>query len=276
MKQVGWLLINAVQGLFLCVWTLVCVVLAAIIMPFSHDRALRLAPTVWVPPLMWVGGIRMRIERPEIDWSRPHIFVMNHQSMLDIPAAFLAIPVPLRFIAKKSLGSVPFLGWFMRSTRMILVDRGRSAQAVASMQEAGKRIREGASIIAFPEGTRSPDGRIRPFKKGVFMVALQTGVPIVPMAIEGARDVLPPNGFRPRPGRIRLKIGAPIPTEGLGKGDRDELIAKVRGTILRMHREVGGPGGDEHRHVAARREGGQASRPVASPPEEGPVEKRTA
>ncbi len=276
MKSLAWLLINFVQLALLAVWTVICVGIVVVSRLFGREYPLRV-PRLWSWLLMRLGLIRFQVEQEsEIEWDKPHIYVMNHQSMVDIPAAFLAVRTPLRFIAKQSLALVPFLGWYMRAVGMVFVDRSRTAKAIASMQQAVVLLEEGASIIAFPEGTRSPDGRIRPFKKGVFMVALQTGVPIVPMAIEGARDVLPPNGFRPRPGRIRLKIGAPIPTEGLGKGDRDELIAKVRGTILRMHREVGGPGGDEHRHVAARREGGQASRPVASPPEEGPVEKRTA
>lgn len=252
MKEIGWLFVNAVQGLLLAVWTVVCCVIVVLVMPFGRELPLRV-PRLWSRALLWLGGIRLRVDyEAEIDWSKPHVFVMNHQSMVDIPVACLAIPVPIRFVAKRVLAFVPFVGWYMKAVGMVFVDRSKSAQAIASMQKAGELLRQGASIIAFPEGTRSPDGRILPFKKGAFVVALQTGTPIVPIAIHGARECLPPKSFRPRPGTVRVKVGAPVPTDGLSVSDRDELVARVRNTILRMNRELGGPGGDERQHVAPR------------------------
>jgi len=254
MKEFGWLVVNAVQGLLLVVWTLICCGIVVVSRLFGRELPLRV-PRLWSRVLLLLGGVRLKVEyESEIDWKKPHVFVMNHQSMVDIPAAFLAIPVPIRFVAKRVLAFIPFLGWYMKAVGMVFVDRSKSAQAIASMQKAAELLRKGASIIAFPEGTRSPDGRIRPFKKGAFMVALQTGAPIVPIAIHGARDVLPSKSFRVRPGTIFVKVGAPVPTEGLGVQQRDALIARVRGAILRMNRELGGPGGDERQHVAPRGE----------------------
>ena len=148
----------------------------------------------------------------EIDWSSPHIFVMNHQSLIDIPAVFLALPVGVCFVAKKELSYVPFFGRAMRAVGMIFVDRSKPEQALESLRAGGALIRSGINVIAFPEGTRSRDAELKPFKRGIFLLALQAKVPIIPMAIEGANEVLPPTAFAPRGGKIRLRIGAPIET----------------------------------------------------------------
>lgn len=267
MKELGWFVVNLVQGLLLVVWTLVCCVIVVVSRLFGRELPLRV-PRLWSWLLLRLGGVRLRVEyESEIDWKQALVFVMNHQSMVDIPAAFLAIPVPIRFIAKRVLAFVPFLGWYMKAVGMVFVDRSKTAKAIASMQSASELLRKGASIIAFPEGTRSPDGRIRAFKKGTFMVALETGAPIVPIAIHGARDVLPTKSFRVRPGTVRVKVGAPIPTRDRTREHRDELIARVRTTMIRMHRELGGPGGDESRHVAPRNGAIGNERAPASPSE---------
>src|SRR5690606_2843749 len=118
--------------------------------------------------------------------SAPHIFLMNHQSMVDIPAAFASIPANLRFVAKHSLKHIPFLGWYMSMTGMIFVNRNDRRKAFQSLQQAADRIREGASILAFPEGTRSRDGVLLPFKRGPFLLALESGVPVIPVVIDGS------------------------------------------------------------------------------------------
>ncbi|OGR12423.1 MAG: acyltransferase, partial [Deltaproteobacteria bacterium RIFOXYB12_FULL_58_9] len=189
-----------------------------------------------------------------VDFTQPHIFVLNHQSMADICVGFVAIPVGLRFVAKKALAFVPFLGWYMWATGMVFVDRGNSRQAIRSLNKAGEQIRAGANIIAFPEGTRSTDGVIKPFKKGIFVVALNSGVPIVPVAIEGAHRVLPPGGLHLRPGLVRARIGRPIPTAGYTKADLEVLVRDVRSNLIALHRDIGGAGGDPERAVAPRQQ----------------------
>lgn len=251
-------LINFGQALFLAFWSAACISSATLIglITFRRDLPLAMARRMWAPPLIYACGSRLQIDPlPDVDWSRPHIFVMNHQSMADIPCAFWGIPVNLRFVAKHSLKWVPFIGWFIVFTGMILVNRSNRAEAVRSLAAAGKRIREGANIIAYPEGTRSADGTILPFKKGPFMLALEAKVPIIPVAIEGSGAMLPRDGFRIRAGTIRMKLGQPIDTASLTHADRDDLIRTTRNAIIALHREIGGKGGDDVAIAAAGVEG---------------------
>jgi len=208
---------------------------------FNRELPLVMARRCWSPALVRATFGHFTIDPlPPIDWKKPHIYVMNHQSMLDIPIAFVAIPANLRFIAKHSLKYIPFVGWFIWFTRMVFVDRGNRSQALKSLTAAGNRIRErGISVIAYPEGTRSRDGSILPFKKGVFMLALQSQVPIVPVCIEGSGAVLPSDGFRIRPGNVRMKVGTPIQTAGRD-GGLEPLMNEVREALIGLHRELSG------------------------------------
>jgi len=156
------------------------------------------------------------------------IFMPNHQSNLDILALFAGLPVQFRWLAKKELFSIPLFGLAMRRTEYIPVDRSDRRAAIASISLAAQRIADGTSIILFPEGTRSPDGNMLPFKKGGFMLALQAQVPIIPVALQGSRDALPKYSWRIRPGRITVRIFPAIPTSGLGTIDRDRLMEEVR------------------------------------------------
>jgi 1-acyl-sn-glycerol-3-phosphate acyltransferase len=244
---VFWRLLNVVQLLFTFVWCAFWISFASLvaIVTFNKEIALWMARRCWAWPLLKFSGCRFQCDPlPDFDWKKPHIYVMNHQSMIDIPAAFYAIPANIRFVAKEQLKWVPFIGLFIWVTGMIFVDRSRRARAVASLEKAAQRIRSGASIIAYPEGTRSSDGRILPFKKGPFVLALAAGVPIVPIAIEGSGKVSPKGrqwAFRPH--EVRMKVGRPIPTAGLKAEDRDPLIHQVRAEMISLHREIGGKGG---------------------------------
>jgi len=185
--------------------------------------------------MLWLSGADLRVVgAPDAVADHPAIYVMNHQSSLDIPAAFAVLPMYLRFIAKHTLRKVPFLGWYMSWTGMVFVDRSNSTQAVGTLNAAADRVRGGISLLAYPEGTRSRDGSILPFKKGPFVLALQAGVPIVPMAIAGSREVMPAH-LRPfRPGVVRMAIGPPIPTAGLSMDQRDELVRRVREAVVAL------------------------------------------
>jgi 1-acyl-sn-glycerol-3-phosphate acyltransferase len=157
---------------------------------------------------------------------------------------------------------VPFLGWFMAMTGMIFLNRSNHREAVASLARAGERIRAGKSILVFPEGTRSLDGLILPFKKGPFVLAVAAQVPIVPIAIEGSRRVLPSNSIALRKHPLRVKIGQPIETKGLRNADRDRLLRRVRDAIIQLHHEIGGP--DSVPEAIAER--GHEGRAVSPPP----------
>lgn len=245
LQRALWNVFNTGQAAFTVGWSAfwISAALGMTVATGSPERALTMARTRWAPGLLGGAGARLVVEGGEgIDWSAPALFVCNHQSMIDIPTAFMALPCNLRFIAKRELSHVPFLGWYMRATGMIFVERGESKKARQSIRLAGERVKEGASVLAFPEGTRSLDGKIREFKKGAFVVAIEAQVPIVPVAIEGAQRVLPRGGFRVRPGEIRVGIGAPIPTHGLRYEDRDVLIDRVRQALIDRHRSIGGVG----------------------------------
>ena len=219
-------------------WSIFWIPAALILGTVRRDSSLplRFARQYWAPGMLWLSGADLRVEgAPGALADRPAIYVMNHQSTLDIPAAFAVLPVDLRFIAKHTLRKVPFLGWYMSWTGMVFVDRSNSTQAVGSLTAASERLRGGISLLAYPEGTRSRDGRILPFKKGPFVLALQAGVPIVPIAIEGSMRCMPAH-LRPfRPGVVRMAIGAPIDTAGMAMDRRDELVHRTREAVLALH-----------------------------------------
>ncbi len=239
-------LLNLFQVIFLALWGIFWITLAGLMMlaTFNGNVPLMMARRFWAPMYWRIAGARMFVEPlPELDWSRPYIFLMNHQSALDIPCAFAALPVNIRFVAKHVLRYVPFLGWYMAMTGMIFINRSNHRAAVQSLARAGERIRSGKSVLAFPEGTRSRDGRILPFKKGPFVLAIEAQVPIVPIAIEGSMRVLPSDGLWFRKHPIRVKLGQPIETKGLTIAARDVLLRRTRDAIIQLHQELGGPGG---------------------------------
>ncbi len=200
----------------------------------SGDTVLKLA-RLWSRVLLGVPGVKLEvIQRAPLDPKRPYIVMANHASMIDIWAVFLAVPVPLRFIAKKQLGAIPLLGWAMRAGRFIFIDRQNAASARRSIGEAARRIKSGQSVVIFPEGTRTRDGRLNPFKKGGFHLALDSGAEIVPVAIQGSRALMPRGSALIRSGTVRLEIGEPISTTGMHPADREALAACVREKIAAM------------------------------------------
>lgn len=239
-----WPLINLSQVLILIVWNVVWISLAAVgtLLTWNPDTALVFARRYYSGPILkLLGATVIREPLPDVDWARPHIFLMNHQSAVDIPLAFNVIPANLRFVSKHSLKWVPFLGWYMQMTKMIFVNRSRRHEAIKSLQQAGERIREGANIIAFPEGTRSRDGELLPFKKGVFVLAIESGVPIIPVVAEGSGKLAPPNRLVARPATVKVLIGEPIDTAPFRGMGPQPLMAEVRTQMLRLQERLRAP-----------------------------------
>ena len=200
----------------------------------SGDSVLALARQ-WSRVILGVPGVKVEVKmHAPIEPGRPYIFMANHASMVDIWAMFVAIPASFRFIAKKQLAGIPLFGWAMTAGRFIFIDRQNAVSARRSMEEAARRIRAGQSVIIYPEGTRTRDGRLLPFKKGGFHLAIDAGADIVPVAIRGSRAVMPRGAALIRAGTVSVEVGAPIPTAGLTVADRDALIAKVRGRVAEM------------------------------------------
>ena len=184
-------------------------------------------------------GIRRELEGWEDlpaairEGAQPVIFAGNHTSLLDPPLVISTLPGRPIFIAKRELARVPFLGWVIWLADFIFIDRSRRETALASLRVAAERIRGGQSIAAFPEGTRSPDGCLLPFKKGVFALACETGVPVVPFAIRGGVGILPKDSWRVQGGTYRIRVGRPLHPEHFP--DPQELLlateAAVRGLL---------------------------------------------
>lgn len=160
---------------------------------------------------------------------QPVIFMSNHESQMDPPVLVAALPLQAVYIAKKELEYVPFIGWAAWAAGVIFIDRGDRERAIRSIQDAAQKIRGGRNVVIFPEGTRSRSGEMLPFKKGGFALALDAGVPIIPLATVGGFRVLPSGSLRIRPGKYTLLVGDPVhPTDF---GDRDALMKEVRTRI---------------------------------------------
>ncbi len=194
------------------------------------------ASRTWSRWLVWASGCTITVEGLEnIALDRPQIFASNHVSHFDVIALAANIPKPFRVVAKKELARIPVFGTAWKAAGHISVDRADRASAVASLDAAGRLIRrDNSSVVIFPEGTRSTSEEMLPFKKGAFMLALRTGVEIVPAAVLGTRAILPKGAWRLRSGPVIVRFGAPIETTHYDEGTRDELIEVVRARIERL------------------------------------------
>jgi len=208
---------------------------AAIMMfsPFVNPSTLsRVIAGTWARIVAWVTPMPVRVEgRRNIDPHQSYVVVSNHQSQFDILVLYGWLGIDFRWVMKQELRSIPGLGAACAALGHIYIDRSNHQAALKSINDARERITGGTSVLFFPEGTRSNDSRMRPFKKGAFRFAIDTGLPILPVTVDGTCDVLPARQFDLRPGRARLVIHEPIATEGLVTRDLAELAARVRRTI---------------------------------------------
>ncbi len=204
---------------------------------FSHKVA-----RFWAGVVLAAAGIRVRTRIiQEIPSGEPVIFACNHASLIDIPVLYKALPVEFRFIVKKELFKIPLLGFAMKTAGYIPIDRARGRAALKSMKEAALRIREGASIVVFPEGTRSLDGNLQDFKEGGFMLAVKSGCPVVPVAIKGSFRIIPKGSLTARPGNVQVTVGTPIEISSEGKRrDRREIGRMAHEQVQQMLKEAQG------------------------------------
>lgn len=179
-----------------------------------------------------LAGVQLEVcGRGKIPGPRALVFMANHQSNCDPPAVIGLLP-PVLILVKEEFFRVPILGRAMRQRGFIAVDRKQREKSIRSMARAAEALRAGRSFLVFPEGTRSADGRLQPFKKGVFIMALKAAVPIVPVSISGSAKIMPKGRARVRPGKVRITFHAPITTAGLSLDDIGELQAATRQSIL--------------------------------------------
>lgn len=200
----------------------------------SGDRVLDLAKA-WSGWVTSFAGVTIVVDnRAHLVPEQPYVFMANHASTLDIWAMFIVVPRRIRMIAKQQLGRIPLLGWVMWAGRFIFIDRQNGVAARRSIDLAGQRIHNGDSVLLFPEGTRTRDGTLGPFKKGGFHLAVKAGVPIVPVALKGTRVLMPRGSLLLRSGTIKAIIGEPVPTQGLSDEERAALHDRVRAIIEGM------------------------------------------
>ncbi|MBI2531352.1 MAG: 1-acyl-sn-glycerol-3-phosphate acyltransferase [Deltaproteobacteria bacterium] len=199
----------------------------------AHGKYAYLISRFWSWLILAIGGVSLRVSGlNHIDPRRQYIFMVNHQSNLDIPVLFQGLPgFQLRWLAKKEILWVPFLGWAVWAARHIAVDRGDRKDALKSLKKAKERMAGGISIVFFPEGTRSSDGGLLPFKRGGFLLAVKTQTPIVPVTINGSGKILAKGDWRLRGGEIQVTVGMPVSVEDYRPGNLRALSARVRDLI---------------------------------------------
>ncbi len=192
----------------------------------------------WSRVLLRIGGIRVKVEGVEkIAPGGSYVFIANHRSYFDVPCILPHIPVQFRFVANKNLFSVPFIGFHLKRAGHLAVDSSNARESLKSMAEAGRIIQErNVSVLVFPEGARTR-GELLPFKDGAAFVAIKAGVPIVPIALLGTREILPLGSFWLRGGLVTMKIGDPIPTLDMSLLDRTRLSQALREAISECDQE---------------------------------------
>lgn len=192
---------------------------------FAHGCA-----RLWSRLILRTTGVRVRADGVErLDPAASYVLASNHQSIYDIPIVFDTIPLQLRIVAKASLGRFPFLGWHLSRTGHLLVRRENPGASV--FRRMAGLVAHGASLIVFPEGTRSPDGRLGRFKGGPFLIAIDAGLPLVPVTVAHSRHVMLKGRLMTCPGTVDVIVHEPMPTAGLTREDARALAARVRAVV---------------------------------------------
>jgi 1-acyl-sn-glycerol-3-phosphate acyltransferase len=200
----------------------------------------------WGKLVLWTAGVKVRKEgASKLDPGTPYIFAANHQSQFDIFVLNGYLGHTFSWLAKKELFQVPIWGRAMKAAGYIPIDRSHGREAMKSLTEAAARIAAGTSVVIFPEGTRSPDGRLREFKSGGMVLAIKSGVAIVPVAVTGTHRVLPKGAFLARPGGVTVRVGEPIDVSTCGPRQKQELAARVHSAVAGMMESPGAIGGEK-------------------------------
>ena len=187
---------------------------------------------IWARGILFVSRIKVTVNGLEnIDPSQSYVYMSNHQSNFDIPVLLAHLPVQFRWLAKAELFRIPIFGRAMRGAGYVKIDRFNQESAFASINEAAAKIKNGVSVMIFPEGTRSRDGNIRPFKKGGFIMSMDSGVPIVPIILLGTWTIMDKSSLKINTGEVSLNIATPIATADYTRDNKDDLIAAVRSVI---------------------------------------------
>jgi 1-acyl-sn-glycerol-3-phosphate acyltransferase len=227
-------------------WPLVAlytVLMATLSLAFSpFDRRGRFqhwCASTWSRMIARTALLDVRVHGAEhLRAGESYVFLSTHQSWMDIPVMLGYLPAQLRIAAKREVFHIPFLGWHLRRAGHIPINRGSTAESIASLQRAARLLGGGVSAFLFPEGTRTRDGSLQPLKKGGFRLAVESGLPVVPVTIKGTRRAMPRGSMALRAGPVEMYIGEPLPTAGLTDADLPALMQQARAAMLRHFEEV--------------------------------------
>lgn len=187
----------------------------------------------WSKSILFISRVKVKIHGiSNINPAESYVFMVNHQSNFDIPVLMGSLPVQFRWLAKAELFKIPIFGRGMKGCGYISIDRSNRREAYKSLKRASETIQNGTSVLIFPEGTRSEDGKIRPFKKGGFILTIDAGVPIIPVILYGTFSIMPKNRMLIKPRHVYMKILKPIETKGYKLSEKDELKDRVRQVMV--------------------------------------------
>ena len=202
----------------------------------KNDRVFHALARGWAHSTLWMCGVKVKVRGLElVDMNRNYVYVSNHASMFDIPAILAFIPDQIRILYKKELNWIPIFGWGLKYGSYIAIDRSHGSDAMKSLESAADKIRNGASALLYAEGTRTLDGKLQPFKRGAFNLAVKAGVPVVPLTVNGSYKLLPKSSFIVHPGHVELVLEGPLEIRGSGKEEEVRLMERVREKIQKHY-----------------------------------------
>jgi 1-acyl-sn-glycerol-3-phosphate acyltransferase len=210
-------------------------ILAIIVSFFTRTgNPVHIVARIWSQSILMVSRVHVSVKGlSNIEPDKSYVYMANHQSNFDIPVLLGYLPVQFRWLAKAELFKIPVFGRAMLGAGYVKIDRFNRQSAFASINKAARRMKDGVSVMIFPEGTRSKDGSIRQFKKGGFVMAIKSGVPIIPVVLRGTWPIMAKSSLRINRGDVEMEIAKPIDTSGYSMETKEELMEKVR-TVIRQ------------------------------------------
>jgi 1-acyl-sn-glycerol-3-phosphate acyltransferase len=236
--------VNSIKTILIYIWapfanllwyfyTVVMATLSLLLHPFDKTGKMQhWCARWWCRLIAWTIFAHIQVRGVEnLEPDKTYVYMANHSSLIDTPALFAYLPYQFRIMAKKRLFYVPFMGWHLWTAGNFPIDQRDARKTAKSLKMVIEGIRAGKSLAVFPEGTRSPDGRLQEFKQGAFKIALRAGVPIVPISIIGTSKLLPKGSLTPHPGKVHVIIGKPIDTTRYSEKELPDLISTTYNAI---------------------------------------------
>ncbi len=226
-----------IRTLYIAIWVVFATLLLGLLVIFlsffvRSGNPMHKIARFWGRSILIVSRIKVSVTGlSNIDRSKSYIYMSNHQSNFDIPVLLGHLKVQFRWLAKMELFKIPIFGHAMRKAGYISIDRNKRESAFESLKNAARKIKSGVSVLIFPEGTRSRDGKIRPFKKGGFVLAIDSGAPIVPIVISGTRSIMTKGSIQINPGKVNVIVHQPIQTSVYTRETKEALMERVRRVI---------------------------------------------